>query len=29
VADPVIRAARPDEAEALTSLAVRSKGHWG
>ncbi|WP_328990949.1 GNAT family N-acetyltransferase [Kribbella sp. NBC_01245] len=25
----VIRAARPDEAEVLSALAVRSKGHWG
>jgi GNAT superfamily N-acetyltransferase len=24
-----IRRARPDEAEALTELALRSKGHWG
>lgn len=25
----VIRAGRPDEAEGLSELAVRSKGHWG
>lgn len=25
---PVIRAARPDEAEALSALAVRSKAYW-
>jgi GNAT superfamily N-acetyltransferase len=24
-----LRAARPDEAEALTALALRSKAHWG
>ena len=28
-ADPTIRAARPDEAAALSALALRSKGHWG
>lgn len=28
-ADSAIRPARPDEAEALTELAIRSKGHWG
>ena len=26
---PAIRSARPDEAAMLSSLAVRSKGHWG
>lgn len=26
---PVIRAARPQEAAALTALALRSKAHWG
>lgn len=25
----VVRAARPEEADALAALAVRSKGHWG
>ena len=27
--DQPIRRARPDEAEALSELAIRSKGHWG
>lgn len=27
--DWVIRRARPSEAEALSELAIRSKGHWG
>ena len=27
--DPRIRRARPDEADALTALAGRSKAHWG
>jgi GNAT superfamily N-acetyltransferase len=27
--DVIVRAARPDEADALLELAVRSKGHWG
>src|ERR1044072_5560626 len=26
---PTIREARPDEAEMLSALAMRSKGHWG
>jgi GNAT superfamily N-acetyltransferase len=26
---PVVRAARPDEAAALSDLALRSKAHWG
>jgi GNAT superfamily N-acetyltransferase len=26
---PLLRAARPDEAAALTALALRSKAHWG
>lgn len=26
---PAIRRARPDEAESLLALALRSKGHWG
>lgn len=26
---PVVRPARPDEAAALSDLALRSKGHWG
>ncbi len=29
VPDVVLRPARPDEADALTELAERSKGHWG
>ena len=28
-APPTIRAARPADAAALSSLAIRSKGHWG
>jgi GNAT superfamily N-acetyltransferase len=28
-ADLAIRQARPEEAEALSELAIRSKGHWG
>jgi GNAT superfamily N-acetyltransferase len=26
---PTVRAARPAEAEAISALALRSKGHWG
>ena len=29
MSEPVLRVARPDDAAALSDLALRSKGHWG